>query len=128
MYYYYHTHVGLITVTSAVCIEENILPSHRPSQKNKKPSYEASFILLCPSIVLPKPKLQCPVKSSSGNMMEGEDTMTNITRGRASAVSKYYRHFDKRCVCMHQKHYICLYTYICVCGVRVNTPSQDEKH
>ncbi|KAG1932481.1 FYVE, RhoGEF and PH domain-containing protein [Pimephales promelas] len=65
----------------------------RTSVLGKTAAYTVSS--MPPPAVLPKPKLQCPVKSSSGNMMEGEDTMTNITRGRASAVSKYYRHFDK---------------------------------
>ncbi|XP_067283122.1 FYVE, RhoGEF and PH domain-containing protein 4 isoform X2 [Pseudorasbora parva] len=48
-----------------------------------------------PPAVLPKPKSQCPGKISSGNIMDGEEAVTNITRGRTSAVSKYYRHFDK---------------------------------
>ncbi|XP_048010376.1 FYVE, RhoGEF and PH domain-containing protein 4 isoform X1 [Megalobrama amblycephala] len=48
-----------------------------------------------PPPVLPKPKFQCPVNISRGNIMDEEDTLTNITRGRTSAVSKYYRHLDK---------------------------------
>ncbi|KAK7129632.1 hypothetical protein R3I93_019320 [Phoxinus phoxinus] len=65
----------------------------RTSVLRKTAAYTVSS--MPPPAVLPKPKFQCPVRMSGGNIMEGEDTVTNITRGRTSAVSKYYRHFDK---------------------------------
>ncbi|XP_051544579.1 FYVE, RhoGEF and PH domain-containing protein 4-like isoform X2 [Myxocyprinus asiaticus] len=48
-----------------------------------------------PPTVLPKPKFQCPMKISTGNIMDKEETVTNISRGRTTAVSKYYRQSDK---------------------------------
>uniref|UniRef100_A0A8C2ALM0 FYVE, RhoGEF and PH domain containing 4b n=1 Tax=Cyprinus carpio TaxID=7962 RepID=A0A8C2ALM0_CYPCA len=48
-----------------------------------------------PPPVLPKPKFQCPVRISAGNLMDEEETMTNITRGRSTVISKYHRNIDK---------------------------------
>ncbi|KAK2893079.1 hypothetical protein Q8A67_013067 [Cirrhinus molitorella] len=48
-----------------------------------------------PPQVLPKPKFQCPVKISAGNIMDEEQTMTNITRGRTTVISKCHRNIDK---------------------------------
>ncbi|XP_058628605.1 FYVE, RhoGEF and PH domain-containing protein 4 isoform X2 [Onychostoma macrolepis] len=48
-----------------------------------------------PPPVLPKPKFQCPVKVSAGNIMDEEETMTNITRGRTTVISKYHRNIDR---------------------------------
>ncbi|XP_051546718.1 FYVE, RhoGEF and PH domain-containing protein 4-like isoform X3 [Myxocyprinus asiaticus] len=48
-----------------------------------------------PPTVLPKTKFQCPLKISAGNIMEKEVTVKNISRGRTTGVSKYYRHSDK---------------------------------
>lgn len=52
--------------------------------------------------MLPKPKFQCP-KISPADIVDQDETGTNMIRERTAAVSKYNRHFDKRYVRFHIK-------------------------
>ncbi|XP_016303169.1 FYVE, RhoGEF and PH domain-containing protein 4-like isoform X1 [Sinocyclocheilus anshuiensis] len=71
--------------------DESLLNS-RSSVLRRSAVYTVS---MPPPPVLPKPKFQCPVKISAGNIMDEEETMTNITRGRTTVISKYHRNIDK---------------------------------
>ncbi|XP_043092906.1 FYVE, RhoGEF and PH domain-containing protein 4 isoform X2 [Puntigrus tetrazona] len=48
-----------------------------------------------PPPVLPKPKFQCPEKISAGNIMDEDEALTNITRGRTTVISKQHRNIHK---------------------------------
>lgn len=48
-----------------------------------------------PPPVLPKPKFQCPVKTSNEHITDQEETVTNMSQERTTAASEFHRHFDK---------------------------------
>ncbi|KTG34932.1 hypothetical protein cypCar_00027593 [Cyprinus carpio] len=68
------------------------LLNNRSSVLRRSAVYSVS---MPPPPVLPKPKFQCPVRISAGNLMDEEETMTNITRGRSTRISKLHRNIDK---------------------------------